>query len=120
MVENYFKAIQVHKKDKLSESYPQQSAFNIVPRYLSNNLINNLSKNPNVFKSGSKLTFKSAAVLVSKMIVLNKMILTRKNRMVIKESEEYKSKMLEFKKKSMQIVPLVEGRIKIIENKNVD
>ncbi len=67
-----------------------------------------------------KINFKNAVQLVSKMLTLYKTsTVSRKERLIIKESEQYKQKIKEYEEKSMRLEPLVENRIICIQNEQV-
>lgn len=101
----------------------------IVPLITVNRLINNLSKDPEILKnktnespkkSPTKMNFHNAVNVVSKILHLYKSAsLSRKDRITIKESEQYKQKMKEYEEKSMKLEPMVENRIVCIKNEEV-
>lgn len=101
----------------------------IVPLITVNRLINNLSQDPEVLKkktdspnkSPTKMNFHSAVNIVSKILHLYRTAsLSRKDRITIKESEQYKQKMKEYEEKSMKLEPIVENRIVCIKNEEVN
>jgi hypothetical protein len=93
-----------------------------VPLITVNKIINNLSNDidlSKIKKPHAKLNFKKAVNLVSKLLVLYKSTLSKKERRFIKQTEEYKLKIKEYEEKSMRLEPKVEDRIICIQNEQV-
>ena len=120
IVENYFKSIEKHQRHLFNKE-ANKYLPSIVPRHLEKKIIDYLSNKPTVFKkkTENKLSFQNAVKLVMKMIKLNKTILTRRNRVIIRESEEYREKMVEYFERSISLTPKIDGRIILIKDEEV-
>ena len=109
-----------------SQLLNRQSIF---PLITVNRLINNLSQDPDILKKKSqdsptklptKINFHNAVNLVSKILRLYKTTsLSRKDRQLIRQSEQYKLKMKEYEEKSAKLEPVLENRIICIKNEQV-
>lgn len=121
LVENHFKTIQNLKTNHFRE----RLRSSIVPLFLVNRLINRLSEDPNILKNESptetptKLNFHNAAFLITKVLSHKQRTLSKKQRLIIKQSDKYTEMMKEYESKSMQLSPQLEGRIVCITDDNV-
>ena len=97
----------------------------IVPLITVNRIINILSNDIDLSKikrppRHNKLNFQKTVKLVSKLLILYKSTLSKKERRFIKQTEEYKLKIKEYEDKSMRLEPKVENRIICIQNEQVN
>ena len=124
LVENHFKTILKLKNQSLVKF-----RNSIVPLCTVNRLINKLSYDPEVLpqaesmekpdKIVSKLNFYNASFLITRVLQAKQKILSRRERLIIKQSEKYKQKIKEFEEKSMQLAPQLENRIVVIRDEEV-
>ena len=123
MVENHFKTINKLKHNELMDKF----RCSIVPLVVVNRLISQLSDDPTILperesQSSSaanlqKLNLFSAAFLITKVLSQKKKLLTRMERMKIKQCDKYKSKMKEYEEESMKLAPKVENRIVCVRSR---
>jgi hypothetical protein len=125
LVQNHFKTISKLKKNQTLVKFRSS----IVPLCIVNRLINRLSHDPDVLppaesiekpdKIEPKLNFYNAAFLITRVLQAKQRSLSRRERLIIKQSEKYKQKIKEFEEKSMQLAPQLENRIVIIRDEEV-
>jgi hypothetical protein len=134
IVENHFKTIQ-HLNELKEKQDAQTSPLHhhrpsLVPLAKRNKLLTKLGQNPNELHFDEKhehhdsslknhhhhLSFHTAASIISRTLteyhhITHPTHLSHDDIMHIKESTEYKTKMHEYEERSMQLKPIVEGRI---------
>lgn len=120
LVENHFKTISVLTQNKEIQKFRSS----IVPLAIVDRLINHLSEDPSVLTEDSphsvqKLDFHNAAFLITKVLKYKHKTLSRKQRLQIKQSEQYKQKISEYEEKSMKLAPQIEKRIICIRDQKV-
>lgn len=130
LVENYFKQIQKNESAKNNGSSSQDASKEnrytsaIIPRFLLNCLITNLSRDPEVLPPKAilpenerrpKLSFRMAAFIVMKTLKKRDVIL-HKDKQQIKSSDKYKQKIKEYEEKILRMAPEVEGRSLLIDD----
>jgi len=122
LVQNHFKTISNLKIDIKLDKFRSS----IVPLCIVNRLINKLSNDPDVLpveasleKKEHKINFYNSAFLVTRVLSHKQRSLSRRERLIIKQSEKYKQKMKEFEEKSMQLAPQLENRIVVIKDDEV-
>lgn len=106
----------------------QKYRSSIIPLKLVNRLIFELSEDPSILpieeetppsETANKMNFFNTALLVTKMLSHKQKVLSRKQRMIIKQSNKYKLKIEEYEEKAMRLAPEVEGRIICIQSQEV-
>lgn len=140
LVENYFKLIRKNKREKKkieannganseangggASSTSNRYTSPIIPRFLINCLITNLSRDPDVLPAKNllaeserrpKLSFRMAAFIVMKTLKKRDVILY-KDKQQIKSSEKYKQKIREYEERILRMAPQIEGRSKLIDD----
>lgn len=121
MVENHFKTINYLKKN------PTQKKFrsSIIPLFVINRLMHkinrsNLTSSETVVEEPiQKLNFSGAAMIVTKVLSHKQKVLSRLERIRIKESEKFQEKISEYENESMNLAPKLEGRIICIRDQQV-
>lgn len=114
LVENHFKAIDTARSSHSSH------AANLVPRVIIDSIVKKLAADPEVHsnnvsalmqkeKTGNKLTFKMAALVVIKTLHMRKVLLSS-DRRAIKSHEKFKEQMRKYEEKCLRLAPQVEGR----------
>lgn len=126
-MENHFKTIAKLKKDYTLHKFRSS----IVPLFIVNRLINSLSEDPTILNnsdedsnhtnhtSSPKMNFPNAALLISRMLSHKNKVLTKMQRIRIKQSDHYKQKMKEYEEKAMKLAPTIENRIICIRDAQV-
>lgn len=128
LVENHFKTISKLRIDRNLQKFRSS----IVPLTIVNRLINKLSEDPSVMHGVSpsnsppnssnnlqKFNFHNAAFLITRVLSHRQKILSRKQRLQIKQCDKYKQKMGEYEDKSMKLEPKIENRIVCIRDQEV-
>jgi hypothetical protein len=119
LVLNHFKAIAELKANK-------QNTFksSVVSLFLIEQMIayaakeqkeKNEKENPTV-ATRPRLSFYSAGSILTKLKALQTQALTKKERKELKESDSFKAQMAQLEKKAMELAPLCEDRIKIVNS----
>lgn len=114
LVENHFKTIQKLKKDAKS-----RLRSSIVPLFIVNRLIKELSNDPSIVKKvitkkpdeNKHISFRTAAHVILKTVKLQRLVISRNDKKVIKKTPQFKKLISEYETKSMQLAPIIDGRI---------
>ena len=123
LVENHFKTVEQLQRNRNLNRFRSS----IVPLIVVNRLIQKLSDDPNILNEDhepvsspiAKLSFSNAAFLISKFLSHKQKVLSRKQRMIIRESCEFKQKIKGYEEKSIALAPSIENRILRIQNEEV-
>ena len=125
LVENHFKAVKLLNHDKTCTTTTSHRCC-IVPRVISNTLIKELSHDQEVlapFESqrldSPKLSFRTASILILKLMKRRKKVLLQADKQIIKRSIKYRKKMRDLEEKYLKLAPEIEGRSVKIENSDV-
>ena len=96
-----------------------------MPLVAESRIIKSLRQNPEIIEKidsqvphGHKISFKTVVKLVSNMRSLQNMV-TKKERIIIKASENYKHQIGKYEENAMRLEPIVENRIICIQNEQV-
>ena len=119
LVQNHFRTVRQLKNDVNA-----RLRSSIVPLFVINHLIRRCSYNPEIFKEEitkktkdkTRISFKTAANIIYKTIKLQRLIISRNDKKIIKKSTQFKQLVSEYEKKSMELAPEIDGRIICIKN----
>ncbi len=113
IIENHFETIK-----RLKHNSKCRLRSSIIPLFVVNLLIRRCSTNPIVVKESliqkkndKHISFKTAANIIYKTIKLQRLIISRRDKKIIKKSEQYQKLLSEYENKSMQLAPEIDGRI---------
>jgi hypothetical protein len=128
LVINHFKAISELKANKPKRFRPSIISLISIEKLLTNVAIEQRERNKNDNLTveaatekkddvnDSKLSFSSASSIISKLRDLQIQVLDKKQRKLSKESESFKTQVAHFEKKAMDLAPLCEDRINIVNS----
>ncbi|RNA30440.1 trifunctional nucleotide phosphoesterase -like [Brachionus plicatilis] len=101
LVENHFKTVNCLKKNPALKKFRSS----IVPLVVVNRLMQKINQeHSTALAPTQKLSFSGDTMIVTK-------VLSRLERQISRETEDYKKKISEFEKESIKLAPKVEGRI---------
>ena len=121
LVSNFFKTV-----SQLKENKAPRLRGSVVPIIKMINILHELNNDPDVLpnpqsiqQNGAKLNFHKAASIVTRILSTKRALLTREDRLLIKQSDKYKKKIRELEEKSMKLEPKLEDRIICIRDNEV-
>ena len=130
LVENYFETVNNFLTAKASnKSASQCKLCELVPLVVIDNVLNKLSTDIDVLPiekkddlirgPGVRLTFKTTAILITKILKSRHKHLFQKDVRTIKNSSKFKETILKLEMASLKLEPKVEGRIIRIDDEKV-
>lgn len=118
LVENYFKSINNHKNNKLFKHQPS-----IVSNYDRKQIIHEIGdeifdqpKHQNKRNLMRQLSFHSASLLITKTQTIKRNVLLKKDLKIIKDTDKYKYRIDELRRKSLDLQPHIENRSILLNN----
>lgn len=122
LVSNFFKTV-----SQLKENKAPRLRGSVIPIIKMINILHELNNDPevlpalepNIQKREAKLNFHRAASLVTRILSTKRTLLTKEDRLIIKKTDKYKTKIRELEEKSMKLEPKLEDRIICIRDNEV-